>query len=133
MTEKNTNSVSAFRKYARYGYDNAEFNIFEMCEAAKGATANQRDAAELIAVYLTLRTLEFTDRAETADLVKKVYFKYPSRPLKKNEISLRVRRFATDSYMDERTVYRHLRIAKELFLNFYEIGIKNLKKFEKNY
>ena len=133
MTEKNTNSVSAFRKYARYGYDNADFNIFEMCEAAKGATSNERDAAELVAVYLTLRTLEFTDRTETADLVKKVYFKYASRPLKKNEISLRVRRFATDSYMDERTVYRHLRIAKELFLNFCEIGIKNLKKFEKNY
>ena len=121
------NPVSAFRKYARYGYDNVDFNIFEICETAKGASSNKKEAAEIIAVYLTLKTLEFTGKDETADIVRKVYFKYASRPLKKNEISWRVRRFATDYYMDERTVYRHLKNAKELFINFYENGMKNIK------
>ena len=127
MSEKYINPVVAFRKYARYGYDKTDFNIFEICEAARGASSNKKEAAETVAVYLTLKTLEFTGREEIAATVRKVYFKYASRPLKKNEISWRVRRFAADYYMDERTVYRHLKSAKELFINFYENGIKNIK------
>lgn len=123
---KNTDKgyIHAFRKYARYGYDRAGLNIFEICDIARGATADAQSAAELIAVYQTLRALEYTGREETAAAVRAVYFSFPERPLKKNEISWRVRRFASKSYMDERTVYRHLRAAKELFSKFYENGIK---------
>ena len=126
---KNTDKgyIHAFRKYARYGYDRAGLNIFEICDIARGATADAQSAAELIAVYQTLRALEYTGREETAAAVRAVYFTFPERPLKKNEITFRVRRFSGESYMDERTVYRHLRAAKELFLKFYENGIKNKK------
>ena len=118
------NAVSAFRKYARYGYDKVGIDIFEMCEIALGATSERQQAAELVAVYQTLRALEYSGREETAEAVRAVYFSLPERPLKKNEVSLRVRRFASESYMDERTVYRHLKAAKELFSKFYGIGIK---------
>jgi len=127
MSQKKLNVALAFRKYARYGFHRAELNIFEMCDLVRGATANPESAAEMIAVYQTVLALESTDRGETADALRAVYFKYADRPLKKNEISWRVRRFATESYMDERTVYRHLRVAKTLFLKFYENGIKNIK------
>lgn len=127
------NPVSAFRKYARYGYDKAELDLFEMCDMARGAAPSRESACEIAAVYMTLKILEISGRKETADAVRAVYFRFADRPLKKNEISWRVRRFAVESYMDERTVYRHLRVAKEIFLNCYENGIKKRKKFEKNY
>lgn len=127
MEEKKLNVTAVFRKYARYGYENTRLDIFEACDMARGATASREAAVGMIAVYETLRALEFSDRRETADAVREVYFKYPSRPLRKNEITWRVRRFASESYMDERTVYRHLRTAKELFLRFYRNGIKNIK------
>ena len=113
-------SVSAFRKYARYGYDKAEIDIFQMCDIARGVSSVRECACQIIAVYETLQALEFFDRKETADAVRAVYFRCAERPLKKNEISWRVRRFATENYMDERTVYRHLRRVKALFLKFYE-------------
>ena len=119
-----TNTISAFRKYARYGYGKNNFDIFEICDIARGATSSREHAVELVAVWQTLKALEYTGREETATAVKAVYFRSPERPLKKNEISWRVRRFAAESYMDERTVYRHLKTAKELFSKFYENGIK---------
>lgn len=122
-----TNPVTAFRKYSRYGFDKTEADIFEMSDIARGVAPSRESAAEIMAVYRTLQSLEFCDRKETADAVRSVYFRFAERPLKKNEISWRVRRFATESYMDERTVYRHLRVAKTLFLKFYENGIKNIK------
>ena len=128
MEKNKSDAVRAFRKYARYGYDRAGFNIFEICDIAKGAAPSMESAAEIVAVYQTIQALELSGRKETANAVRAVYFRYASRPLKKNEVTWRVRRFATEGYMDERTVYRHLRIAKALFLNFYENGIKNIKK-----
>ena len=129
MTEKNDiNAVAVFRKYARYGYDKAELDIFDICSIALGATPEKKEAAELVAVYQTLQALEYAGRVETADALRTVYFRYAARPLKKNEIAWRVRRFAFESYMDERTVYRHLKLAKELFVKFY-CGIKKQKIF----
>ena len=122
--KKAINPVAAFRKYARYGYDKAELDIFDICNIALGATVGKDEAVELVAVYQTLQALEASGKGETANAVRAVYFRYARRPLKKNEIAWRVRRFATEGYMDERTVYRHLRAAKELFLKFYENGIK---------
>lgn len=127
MAETKFNAVLAFRKYARYGYDRADLDIFQMCDISRGAAESKQSACELIAVYQTLQALEFSGKTETADAVRNVYFRYAARPLKKNEVSWRVRCFAAERYMDERTVYRHLRIAKEIFLNFYENGIKNIK------
>ena len=133
MERKNYDCVSAFRKYARYGFDKAGLDIFEICDLARGAAPSQESALALVAVYQTMQMLECHGRKESADVVRAVYFSYPNRPIKKNEISWRVRRFAHESYMDERTVYRHLRAAKELFLNFYEKGVNFSKKFEKTY
>ncbi len=127
MNKENPNPVSAFRKYARYGYDKSGLDIFDICNIALGATVGKKQAAELVAVYQTLQALEYSHRAETAEAVRAVYFRYANRPLKKNEIAWRVRRFATEKYMDERTVYRRLREAKELFAEFYADGIKNIK------
>ena len=120
-------AVAAFRKYARYGYDKMELSFFELCDSARGAAPSRESAAQIAAVYMTLKALENFSRQETADAVRNVYFSYADRPLKKNEISWRVRRFASEGYMDERTVYRHLRVAKTLFSKFYQNGIKNIK------
>ena len=127
MSEIKVNVTHAFRKYARYGYDKSGLDIFDICNIALGATVVKNEAAELVAVYQTLQTLEYSRRTETAEAVRAVYFRHANRPLKKNEIAWRVRRFATESYMDERTVYRRLREAKELFAEFYADGIKNIK------
>ena len=129
MERKNLDCVSAFRKYARYGFDKAGLDLFEMCDLARGAAPSKESALALVAVYQTMQMLECLGRKETADVVRAVYFRFPDRPIRKNDISWRVSRFAFESYMDERTVYRHLRAAKELFLNFYENGVNLSKKF----
>lgn len=120
MNILNKEIILAFRKYARYGFHRRDVDVFEMCKLVGGVSPNNVEALKMMAVYETLRALLALGMSETVMIVGEVYFKFPERPLKKNEVTMRVRRAATELYMDERTVYRHLNTAKELFWGFYK-------------
>lgn len=106
---------AAFRKYARYGFDRRHLPAFDMYECIKGSTSSQEQANEMLAVYDTLRLLDAYGKEETVRAIRAVYFTYPGCRLKKNDLSLRVRRFAVENYCDERTVYRRLAEAQRIW------------------
>lgn len=113
-------AAAAFRKYARYGFDRRRLTPFDMYECIKGSTSSPARANEMLAVYDALRLLRFYGKEETVRAIRAVYFTYPGCRLKKNDVSLRVRRFAVEHYCDERTVYRRLSEAIRLWNTLME-------------
>ncbi len=109
------NASAAFRKYARYGFDRRQLSALDMYECIKGSASSVEQANEMLAVYDTLRLLAAYGKEETVRAVKAIYFAYPGCRLKKNDLSLRVRRFAMENYCDERTVYRRLAEAQRIW------------------
>ena len=103
-----------FRKYARLGLDNRTLVPFEVYAVIRGVSKNESDALKLLAVYDTVRLLKLTS-PETAEALRAVYFFDKGRKPQKNQISHRVLRFANEHHIDERTVYRHLKKAKEMY------------------
>lgn len=70
----------------------------------------------MLAVYDTLRLLTYMNKREELRAIYEVYFTSRGRRLRRNDVSLRVRRFAVENYYDDRTVYRRLARVKRLFL-----------------
>ena len=122
MDVKNTVTVSvrqdhaaiAFRRYARLGLDRRPVKPFEAYRVIRGVCRSEEEAVKLLGVYDTIRLLSLTDK-ESAEAVRAVYFAERGRTPRKNQTTLRVRRFAFENNLDERTVYRRLRSAKELY------------------
>lgn len=109
-------AVRAFRKFVRICPNADRLTYFDLCTRLRGSCRSEREALRLLAVYDTLRFLEANGKGETADAVKAVYFSCRGRTPRKNEITYRVRSFALESNMDERTVWRRLEDAKALYL-----------------
>ena len=103
-----------FRKYARLGLDRRALSPFEVYAVIRGVSKNDRDALKLLAVYDTVRLLSLT-APETLEALRMVYFFDRGRTPLKNQISHRVLRFADEHHLDERTVYRHLKKAKDMY------------------
>ena len=117
---ENRRATCAFLKYARYGFDGRSLYSFDMVDNIRGCAENKRDAREMLAVYDTLRFLAITGRRDVLRAIRAVYFVDDGKRLKRNDLSLRIRRFSMENYYDERTVARHLNMAKRLFLSVLE-------------
>lgn len=116
MAVRNDIAVRAFRKYFKYSAGFEHMTYFDICARLRGACRNDAEAIRVLTVYDTLLTLRAEGKGECADAVEAVYFAHRGRLPKSNDISFRVRRFAQARAMDERTVYRRLAQAKELYL-----------------
>lgn len=103
-----------FRKYARLGLDKRTLKPFEVYEVIKGVCRNEDEAMKLLAVYDTVRLLSLT-APESLLALRTVYFFDKGRTPLKNQISYRVIRFADENHLDERTVYRRLKQAKDMY------------------
>ena len=116
--------VRAFRKYFKYcsGFENMTY--FQICDRLRGACRSEADAIRVLTVHDTLLSLRAAGKGECADAVSFVYFARFGRLPKSNEISFRVRRFALANSMDERTVYRRIAEAKEMYLALLEQKMK---------
>jgi hypothetical protein len=112
---KNTDAGRAFRRYAEYGFDRRGLGAFEICDAIRGVCPSKEAALDMLAVYDTMRLLRATGNADCAEAVREVYFVSAGRRLRRNDITYRVRRHAFERSYDERTVYRQLERAKELY------------------
>ena len=106
--------------YARLGGDNWSSSPFDVCRRIEGAFGrNSQLAIDVWAVMECILILELNQKHEVLRALDEIYIK-PSKkllhkPLSKNEISMRVLRFAYENNLDERTVYRRLRTARCLW------------------
>ena len=107
--------TEAFRLYARLGsptYEAAEDKIL-----AKEERPVEYETPTLLdfgAVEMTLDLLRQRGKDYITKAVKEIYFVQPMKPLRRGDITNRVRRFAIMNGADERTVYRWLKEARVL-------------------
>ena len=111
---KRDEAAYVFRKYARLGLDKRSLKPFEVYEVICGVCASEGEAMKLLAVYDTVRLLSLT-APETLEAVRDVYFFDRGRTPLKSQIGNRVLRFADENHCDERTVYRRLKQAKDMY------------------
>ena len=124
-------ATEMFRLYAAAGrptYEQAREEIYQAelnlysggdpSSSVSRAEAAVEDATpyllDLHAVDRTIAILHKGQRQHIVQAVEAVYFVQPNLPLRRGEISNRVRRFAACCPSDERTVYHWLREARLL-------------------
>lgn len=110
MTEK---AARAFRDYARLGLCTSESALDAVCRI-RGICSDSA-LLDMLAVFDTLRLLEVSGERMALRAVREIYFATARKKPRANEITLRIRRLADEMHCDDRTVYRHLRKARELW------------------
>ena len=120
-------AVAAFEKYAAIGcptreeYENIiREEIYRNFELSEPKVILMKVESELLkkkplledleAIARMIRTLENTKKDYILEAVKNIYFTSESRSMKYRVIS-----YSAEHYTDERSVYRWLRYARELF------------------
>lgn len=78
-----------------------------------------RSAGKLADILAVIRTVDRIKAHKDGDMIlrslREVYFVHPFRSPEKGEISARVRAVASRNFTDERTVYRWLSAARDIF------------------
>ena len=110
----------AFLKYARLGLNKRNLSAVGAAAYIGGCSSSPAEAVRLLAVYDTLRVLRAEGRGECADAISFVYFSKKGKVLRKNDISLAVRRFAFMNHLDDRTVWRRIEQARKLYYSLVE-------------
>ena len=106
--------------YQRLGFCERSSFPFSVYGRIVGVCGKNRELAnDLWAIHETLLVLNVTNNRDVLKVVDYIYFrpfqKNISSKDRKNEISYRIVKYAKENYMDERTVYRKLQKAKEIF------------------
>ena len=104
--------------YSRIGGNQGCTSPFEAYKRIEGAFFDNRELAlDVWAVHECLMLLHLQNDGETLKALREIYVQPFSknifRIVTKNEISRRILRFATENNLDERTVYRRLKKARE--------------------
>ena len=107
--------ISAFRKYTRLGLASNRLSPFEVCERIQGVSKSREEALDIFAVYDTVRLLKISGKEDVLRAVRSVYMCSKRDKMRKNEISLRIIRYAYENNCDERTVYRQLQYARSVY------------------
>jgi len=81
-------------------------------------------AADLMAVCNTITFLTENDKTVIYQSIKNVYFVDPSKPLKKGDISQRVLHLALSMPAAEKSIYRWLNDARDIFANMRGLRTK---------
>ncbi len=105
--------TAVFRDYARMGLSRCSSALEVVCRLR--GMCRDATALDMLAVFDTLRLLELSGDTETVRAVREIYFATARRRIKQNEITLRIRRLADELHIDDRTVYRRLQKARELW------------------
>ena len=107
--------ISAFRKYTRLGLASDRLSPFDAYDRIRGVSKSYGEALDLLAVYDTLRILKMSGKLDIIAAVYAIYFDAINKKPKKNDISLKVTRYAYETHRDERTVYRQLQYVRKLY------------------
>ncbi len=110
MTER---AARAFRNYARFGLTRGESALETVCKIRGMCTDSC--ALDMLAVFDTLRLLGFLGDRLAIRAINDVYFATANKKIRSNEITLRIRRLADEMNCDDRTVYRRLKKARDLW------------------
>lgn len=110
MTER---AARAFRNYARLGLVGSRSAIDTVFKI-RGICSDSA-ALDMLAVFDTLRLLEFLGDTTALRAVRDIYFATSESKLHSNEITLRIRRLADEVHCDDRTVYRRLKKARDMW------------------
>lgn len=125
-------ATEAFRTYAAMGnptYEDAKKAIYQNAldernfknpeiaslAAEKAVTEFTPLLLDILAVEKTLEMLESGGKTNIASAVRDVYFTRPAMPLRRGDVSSRVRRFCLLNFVSERNVYSWLKEARLLF------------------
>lgn len=120
MNEKSKDAVRAFRKYARLGLTSGTLNPIQKYKRIDMMCVSRRSKLEMLAVFDTFRLLEISGDQSTIYAVNSVYLRNLSHRLLRHDIGNAVRACATEQFCDERTIYRRLEKARELFLHLHK-------------
>lgn len=112
---KDEAAVHAFRTYARLGLCGSESALGIICRIR--GICRDSTAVDMLAVFDTLRLIELSGDTIAMRAVRDIYFFAASRRLRTNEVTLRVRRLADELHCDDRTIYRRLKKARDLWQN----------------
>jgi hypothetical protein len=107
--------IRAFRRYTQLGLDQDRLPPYRKYERIRAVSKNDSEAASLLAVCDTLRILRLTHKKATLSAVRQVWMARPFALLGRQEISFRVRKSAFLLFCDDRTIYRYLHTAAELY------------------
>ena len=110
MMEK---AARAFRNYARLGLVGSRSALDTVCKIR--GICNDSAALDMLAVFDTLRLLEFLDDMIAIRAVRDIYFATAGSKLHSNEITLRIRRLADEMHCDDRTISRRLKKARDMW------------------
>ncbi len=122
MEKREGDSAAAFLRYARHGLHRRRLSPLHMADHVRGCLGTGPEAERMMAVYDTLRLLRCLGAEEAIAAVEAVYFADAGRRLRRNDVTLRVRRFAAEHYWDDRSVYRRLAQVKRLFARILNDG-----------
>ena len=110
MSEK---AARAFRCYARLGLADSG-SAFEIVCKIRGICSDSA-ALDMLAVFDTLRLLEFLGDGIAIEAVSEIYLKTARSKPHANEITFLIRRIADRLHCDDRTIYRKLKKARDLW------------------
>ena len=120
MDDKAKEVVRVFRKYARLGLTSGGLNPIQQYKRIDMACISRRAKLEMLAVFDTLRLLEISGEQNIIDAIHSVYFCKLSSRLSRHDIGLAVRACANEQFCDERTIYRRLERARQIYINTHE-------------
>ena len=109
----NEKGAHAFRNYARMGLTSSR-SMLEIISKIRGM-CRDCTALDMLAVFDTLRLLEFLGDDIALRAVSDIYFATAQKKPEANQITFRIRRLADEMHCDDRTVYRRLKRARDLW------------------
>ena len=113
--DKRNEIVRIFRRYARLGIDGGRLNPIQVYKKIDVLCSSRRSKLDMLAVFDTLRILELNGDTDTLIAIERVYFDGKAHRITKYELGSRVSALARDQYCDDRTIYRRLQKARDLF------------------
>lgn len=118
--EQRNEVMRAFRKFARLELANGESNPIQVYKRIDVLCHSHRTKLDMLAVFDTLRLLSLSGEEDTINALRDVYFASAKYRFSQNETSRLIRKSAQLNYCDERTIYRRLHKARELYTRIRE-------------
>ena len=115
QNDKRNEIIRAFRKFARLGLAEGELNPIQIYKKIDILCVSRRSKLDMLAVFDTIRILELMNDNDTLLAINRVYFDGRAHRVTKYELGRRVCALAQEQYCDERTIYRRLEKARNIF------------------
>lgn len=113
--DKRNEIIRVFRKFARLGLDFEGLSPIQVYKKIEILCVSKRARLDMHAVYDALRLLWLYGETETVNAIRRIYFEGKAYRLTKYDISARVLALATENHCDERTIYRRLERARDIY------------------